>query len=485
MEEKTLKLIPTIGMETHIELKTDSKMFCSCRVEDSASPNVNLCPTCLGLPGALPVPNKRAIEMITLISVSLNCEITQKGMFHRKNYFYPDLPKNYQISQFDFPIGTGGSLQIIVDNQFSDIEIERVHMEEDTGKSVHAGGGRIDTAEYTLLDFNRSGIPLVEIVTKPVIKTAKQAVAYIEELRQLVIDVDISHAKLELGNLRFDANISVANENDNELGVKVEIKNMNSLKSLERAINHEINRQSKLLEKNERIIQETRHWDEKQEKTISMRTKEGSADYRYFSDPDIPNMNLSEEFIEEAVKGIPELPKARRERYIYLGLALDESNHIAKSKKWVRDLFEDVHIHRTNVRSAYLWTTGELLGQLRKMNVSSKPDHLNGKNFGELISLVDEDKISSSIGKEILAELIEKDLSPVEYATSNNLIQEIDEDYTIDLIVQVLDAQEEIIKRIRNGEDKLISFLVGETMKKATSSLNPALVRELIVKKIM
>jgi len=336
-----------------------------------------------------------------------------------------------------------------------------------------------------LLDFNRSGIPLVEIVTKPVIKTAKQAVAYIEELRQLVIDVDISHAKLELGNLRFDANISVANENDNELGVKVEIKNMNSLKSLERAINHEINRQSKLLEKNERIIQETRHWDEKQEKTISMRTKEGSADYRYFSDPDIPNMNLSEEFIEEAVKGIPELPKARRERYIYLGLALDESNHIAKSKKWVRDLFEDVHIHRTNVRSAYLWTTGELLGQLRKMNVSSKPDHLNGKNFGELISLVDEDKISSSIGKEILAELIEKDLSPVEYATSNNLIQEIDEDYTIDLIVQVLDAQEEIIKRIRNGEDKLISFLVGETMKKATSSLNPALVRELIVKKIM
>ena len=485
MEEKTLKLIPTIGMETHIELKTDSKMFCSCRVEDSASPNVNLCPTCLGLPGALPVPNKRAIEMITLISVSLNCEITQKGMFHRKNYFYPDLPKNYQISQFDFPIGTGGSLQIIVDNQFSDIEIERVHMEEDTGKSVHAGGGRIDTAEYTLLDFNRSGIPLVEIVTKPVIKTAKQAVAYIEELRQLVIDVDISHAKLELGNLRFDANISVANENDNELGVKVEIKNMNSLKSLERAINHEINRQSKLLEKNERIIQETRHWDEKQEKTISMRTKEGRADYRYFSDPDIPNMNLSEEFIEEAVKGIPELPKARRERYIYLGLALDESNHIAKSKKWVRDLFEDVHIHRTNVRSAYLWTTGELLGQLRKMNVSSKPDHLNGKNFGELISLVDEDKISSSIGKEILAELIEKDLSPVEYATSNNLIQEIDEDYTIDLIVQVLDAQEEIIKRIRNGEDKLISFLVGETMKKATSSLNPALVRELIVKKIM
>ena len=484
MEEKTLKFIPTIGMETHVELKTDSKMFCSCRVEDSTSPNTNLCPTCLGLPGALPVPNKRAIEMIILIGVSLNCKITQEGMFHRKNYFYPDLPKNYQISQFDFPIGTEGSLQIVSDNQLSDVEIERVHMEEDTGKSLHAGGGRIDTAEYTLLDFNRSGIPLVEIVTKPVIKNAKEAVAYIEELRQLVIDLDISHGKLELGNLRFDANISVANEKDNELGVKVEIKNMNSLKSLERAINYEINRQSKLLEKNE-IIQETRHWNEKHEKTISMRTKEGSADYRYFSDPDIPNMNLTKEFIDESAKSLLELPKERRERYISLGLALDESNHIAKSDKWVRDLFEDVHIHITDIRSAYLWTTGELLGQLRKLNILSKPEHLNGQNLGELISLVDEDNISSSTGKAILTKLIQNDLSPIEYATSNNLVQENDEDYITDLILQVLDSNVEIIERISFGEDKLISFLVGEVMKASTLSVNPALVRELIVKKIM
>ena len=485
MEEKTLKLIPTIGMETHVELKTDSKMFCSCRVEDSASPNTNLCPTCLGLPGALPVPNKRAIEMITLIGVSLNCEITQKGMFHRKNYFYPDLPKNYQISQFDFPIGTEGSLQIVVERELSDVEIERVHMEEDTGKSLHAGGGRIDTAEYTLLDFNRSGVPLVEIVTKPVIKNAKEAVAYIEELRQLVIDMDISHGKLELGNLRFDANISVANEKDIELGVKVEIKNMNSLKSLERAINYEVNRQSRLLEKNEKIIQETRHWDEKLKKTISMRTKGGSADYRYFSDPDIPNMNLTKEFINQAVKNISELPKERRERYISLGLALDESNHISKSEKWVRELFEDTYIHVTNVRSAYLWTTGELLGQLRKLNILSNPEHLNGQNLGELISLVDEDKISSSTGKAILTKLIQNDLSPIEYATSNNLVQENDEDYITDLILQVLDSNVEIIERISFGEDKLISFLVGEVMKASTLSVNPVLVRELIVKKIM
>ena len=278
-------------METHVELNTDSKMFCSCRVEYSSDPNKNLCPTCLGLPGALPVPNKKAIEMITLLSLSLGCNITEKGMFHRKNYFYPDLPKNYQISQFDFPVGTDGVLQIFSEDQLSDVEIERVHMEEDTGKSIHSGG-RIDSAEYTWLDYNRSGVPLVEIVTKPVISNAKEAVAYIEELRQLVIDIGISHGKLELGNLRFDANISVAKEDQEELGIKVEIKNMNSLKSLERAINYEIDRQTSLISDDKLVIQETRHWDEKVEKTISMRTKEGSEDYRYFSDPDIPNLSL-------------------------------------------------------------------------------------------------------------------------------------------------------------------------------------------------
>ena len=477
-----MKVYPTIGMETHVELKTKSKMFCACKVEETESPNTNLCPTCLGLPGSLPVPNKKAIEMITLLGISLDCEITKNGMFHRKNYFYPDLPKNYQISQFDFPIGVNGKLQIVSENELSDIEIERVHMEEDTGKSTHAGGGRIDTAEYTLLDFNRSGIPLVEIVTKPVISNAKQAVSYIEELRQLVIDIDISHAKLELGNLRFDANISVASKDEKELGVKVEIKNMNSLKSLERAIDYEIERQGDLKEKNEKIVQETRHWDEKLEKTIPMRTKEGSADYRYFSDPDIPNMNLTKDFIDSVIKNPPELPKDRRERYVASGLSLEEASHIVKSDKWVRQLFEDMKINVENIRSAYLWTTGELLGQLRKLNIESKPEHLRGDNFGELISLVDEGEVSSSTGKEILSELIQRDFSPKDYAKSNNLIQENSEEYINNLILKVLDSHDEIVERIKSGEDKLVGFLVGEVMKESSASLNPSLVRKLISK---
>jgi len=478
-----MKLIPTIGMETHVELKTKSKMFCSCKVEETEKPNTNLCPTCLGLPGALPIPNKKAIEMITLLGVSLDCEITENGMFHRKNYFYPDLPKNYQISQFDYPIGLNGVLQIVSDNEICDIEVERVHMEEDTGKSIHVGGGRIDTAESTLLDFNRSGIPLVEIVTKPVISSSKHAVAYIEELRQLVIDIGISHGKLELGNLRFDANISVAHRDENELGVKVEIKNMNSLRSLERAIEYEIDRQTSLLEKNKKIIQETRHWDEKLQKTISMRTKEGSADYRYFSDPDIPNMNLSKEFIEEAVSNLPELPKDRRKRYLDLGLSLEESSHIVKSETWVRDLFEDVQVNVSNSRSAYLWTTGELLGQLRKLNLDEKPKHLIGENLAELICLVEEGKVSSSTAKEILGELIKSDLSPENYAKSNNLIQENDEDYINNLVSQIIKEHEKIVERIKLGEDKLVGFLIGEVMKESTASLNPGLVRELILKK--
>ena len=270
-----MNLKATIGMETHVELDTKSKMFCSCEVVETDEPNISVCPTCLGLPGALPVPNKTAIEYIVMLSLGANCKITNEGMFHRKNYFYPDLPKNYQISQFDFPVGVNGSLEIVLDEKLHSVEIERVHMEEDTGKSVHIGSGRIDSATSTLLDFNRSGIPLVEVVTKPVISTSKMAVAYIEELRQIVIDLGISKGKLEKGNLRFDANISVANEDSDELGTKVEIKNMNSLKSLEKAIDYEIMRQSKQIEKGESVIQETRHWDENKQVTISMRTKEG------------------------------------------------------------------------------------------------------------------------------------------------------------------------------------------------------------------
>ena len=479
-----MNIIPTIGMETHVELKTNSKMFCRCYVLDTDLPNESLCPTCLGLPGSLPAPNKKAIEFITLLALSTNCSITNEGMFHRKNYFYPDLPKNYQISQFDLPVGTEGSLEIVVDGEFETVEIERVHMEEDTGKSTHIGSGRIDSATSTHLDFNRAGIPLVEVVTKPLIKSSKEAVAYIEELRQLVIDLNISEGKLEKGNLRFDANISVAYEGDKELGTKVEIKNMNSLKSLEKAIEYEISRQTKMLKSKENIIQETRHWDEKKEVTSSMRSKEGSADYRYFSDPDIPNMILSEDFVNTIKATIPVLPSEKRKVFIDSGLTIEDSNNLGKSSKWIGEFYIQVSEITKDSKASFNFITGELQGQLRKLELLSLPNWVTAKNLSEIIILVNNDKISFTSAKEILTKLIEEKLEPEEYAVSNNLIQENDIDEIGKIVLEVIDSNEEVIIRISDGEDKLIGFLVGQIIKLSKGKVNPSVAKELLLKEI-
>jgi len=479
-----LKIVPTIGMETHVELKTNSKMFCRCNVVETDKPNENLCPTCLGLPGSLPVPNKRAIEFITLLALSTKCQITTDGMFHRKNYFYPDLPKNYQISQFDLPVGTEGSLEIVVNGEFSTVEIERVHMEEDTGKSTHIGSGRIDSATSTHLDFNRAGIPLVEVVTKPLIKSSKEAVSYIEELRQLVIDLDISEGKLEKGNLRFDANISVAYENDDELGTKVEIKNMNSLRSLEKAIEYEISRQTKMLNNNETIIQETRHWDEKKEVTSSMRSKEGSADYRYFSDPDIPNMILSEDFIDKIKNNMPVLPSEKRNTFINSGLSIEDANSIGKSPKWMGELYKSVSDITNDSKTSFNWITGELQGQLRKLGETSPPEWMTAEQLAEIITLVKSDKISFTSGKEILGELIEEKINPEEYAISNKLIQENDTEEISKMVKEIIKENSEVLERIASGEEKLIGFLVGQVIKLSKGKVNPSVAKELLLKEI-
>ena len=479
-----MNMIPTIGMETHVELNTNSKMFCNCAVVETEVPNISLCPTCLGLPGALPVPNLKAIESITMLALSANCSITNNGMFHRKNYFYPDLPKNYQISQFDLPVGVNGSLEIILDESTETIEIERIHMEEDTGKSIHKGSGRIDSATSTLLDFNRSGVPLVEIVTKPIIRSSKEAVSYIEELRQLVIDLGISEGKLEKGNLRFDANISVAQEGDKELGVKVEIKNMNSLRSLEKAIDYEIKRQTNLIAANKEIIQETRHWDEDKEVTSSMRSKEGSADYRYFSDPDLPNMILSEEFIDNIKKEIPTLPSEKRKKVSDTGLSLSESNHLSKSEGWIYDLYLNTQKITNDSKTTYNFITGELQGQLRKVEMETLPEWFSSERLSEIITLINENKISFTSGKEILTNLIKNDINPNEFAETNNLIQENDFDEIGKIVKDVIEANNDVVQRIKDGEDKLIGFLVGQIIKSSGGNINPSIAKDLLLKEL-
>jgi len=479
-----MNMIPTIGMETHVELNTNSKMFCNCQVVETEVPNISLCPTCLGLPGALPVPNLKAIESITMLALSANCSITSNGMFHRKNYFYPDLPKNYQISQFDLPVGVNGSLEIILDESTETIDIERIHMEEDTGKSIHKGSGRIDSATSTLLDFNRSGVPLVEIVTKPVIRSSKEAVSYIEELRQLVIDLGISEGKLEKGNLRFDANISVAQEGDKELGVKVEIKNMNSLRSLEKAIDYEIKRQTNLIESNKEIIQETRHWDEDKELTSSMRSKEGSADYRYFSDPDLPNMILSEEFIDNIKTEIPTLPSEKRKKVSDTGLTLSESNHLSKSEDWIYDLYLNTQKITNDSKTTYNFITGELQGQLRKVEMEILPEWVSSERLSEIITMINDNKISFTSGKEILTNLIKNDINPNEFAETNNLIQENNFDEIGKIVKDVIEANNDVVQRIKDGEDKLIGFLVGQIIKSSGGNINPSIAKDLLLKEL-
>ena len=479
-----MNLKATIGMETHVELDTKSKMFCSCEVVETDEPNISVCPTCLGLPGALPVPNKTAIEYIVMLSLGANCKITNEGMFHRKNYFYPDLPKNYQISQFDFPVGVNGSLEIVLDEELHSVEIERVHMEEDTGKSVHIGSGRIDSATSTLLDFNRSGIPLVEVVTKPVISTSKMAVAYIEELRQLVIDLGISKGKLEKGNLRFDANISVANEDSNELGTKVEIKNMNSLKSLEKAIDYEIMRQSKQIEKGESVIQETRHWDENKQVTISMRTKEGSADYRYFSDPDLPNMIIDEEFINNSKKKIQNLPADKRKTLKESGLSLSDSNYLDKGDKWLYDLYLSTVENTKDSKSTFNFLTGELQGQMRKAEIDELPDWVDSEKISNLINLFETNEVSFTSAKDILAKLLGEDIDPKSYATDNNLIQSSDDEEIKTLVTSVIKENQDIVERLEDPEDKLVGFVVGQVMKSSVNKVNPGSVKDILLKEL-
>ena len=479
-----MSLKPTIGMETHVELDTESKMFCSCKVVETDEPNISLCPTCLGLPGALPVPNKKAIEYIVMLSLGANCSITKEGMFHRKNYFYPDLPKNYQISQFDFPVGVEGSLEIVIEDSLHTVAIERVHMEEDTGKSIHLGSGRIDSATSTLLDFNRSGVPLVEVVTKPIISSAKMAVAYIEELRQLVIDLGISKGKLEKGNLRFDANISVAEEGSDELGVKVEIKNMNSLKSLEKAIDYEILRQTKMVQDKESIIQETRHWDENKQVTLSMRTKEGSADYRYFSDPDLPNMVINDKFIEISQNQIKETPEKKRKTLLDTGLSLSDSNYLDKGQRWLYELYLSTVKETGDCKSTFNFLTGELQGQMRKAEISELPQWVNSEKLAGLINLFENNEVSFTSAKDILAKLLIEDIDPKSFASDNNLIQSSDNDEIKALVTSVINENQDIVERLENPEDKLVGFLVGQVMKSSESKVNPGSVKEVLLKEL-
>jgi len=469
-----------IGVETHVEVATLSKMFCGCPNGFGAEPNTHICPVCLGLPGALPVPNARAIEATVSLGLALGAEIAPRSLFHRKNYFYADLPKNYQISQFDLPLCRGGHLDLETETGVCRVGLTRVHLEEDTGKSTHLGeSGRIRAAEAVLLDFNRSGVPLMEVVSEPDLRSPEEARAYAAELRSLIVALGISEARLEEGQMRFDANVSIRPEGSSALGTKVEIKNMNSLRSLQRALAFEVERQTALLEASREVEQETRHWDEAAGVTRAGRSKEESSDYRYFPEPDLVPVTLETALLERLRAALPELPAQRRARYRALGLDPDAARLIAEGEGY-GDVLDAAVAAGAEARAAALWLTGEVTAHLRRVGMPLAATPLTGAHLADLDALVAAGRLSATAAKEVLTGVLAGEGAPEEVAARRDLIQISDEGVLAAAVAEVLAAHPDELARLRAGEQRLVGFLVGKVMQATGGKADPRRVSEAI-----
>jgi aspartyl-tRNA(Asn)/glutamyl-tRNA(Gln) amidotransferase subunit B len=469
-----------IGIECHVELQTKSKMFCGCPVTFGAEPNTATCPVCLGLPGALPVPNRAAIDGILKIGTALDCDITEHSLFHRKNYFYPDLPKNYQITQYDLPLCVDGSIEVEVDGEPTTIGITRVHMEEDTGKSTHVGGGgRIADADYSLLDFNRAGVPLVEIVTEPDVRSADQARAYGAELQRIVRTLGVSDARLEEGSMRFDANISVRQGSDAPLGTRAEVKNVNSLRSLQRAVEYEIKRQIELIESGGIVVQETRHWNEGTGATSSMRSKEDSEDYRYFQEPDLLPLHVDATWETEVRASLPELPAARRSRYVALG-AEPSVAAVLVAGDGVGDLFDAAVERGADARNVGNWLTQEVVAYLRRNETDLVETSLSVDALVELDAMVQASDLSATAAKEVLGAVMDGEGAPRAVAEAKDLMQVSDTGALDEALDAVLADNPDTVERLAAGDMKPIGFLVGQVMRATGGKADPKLVQQLL-----
>ncbi|MGZ3424427.1 MAG: Asp-tRNA(Asn)/Glu-tRNA(Gln) amidotransferase subunit GatB [Polyangiales bacterium] len=470
-----------IGLEVHAQLLTRTKQFCSCPTSFGAEPNTNVCPVCLGHPGSLPVPNREALASIVKIGLALDCAIAPHSLFHRKNYFYPDMPKNFQISQYDLPICVGGHLDVDVDGATRRIGITRVHMEEDTGKTTHgSASGRIHEATFALVDFNRAGVPLVECVSEPDMRSPEEAGAYLRELRAVLESLDVSDVRMEEGSLRCDANISLRPFGAGAFGTKVEIKNMNSIRSLERALAFEIARQTKALENGEAIVQETRHWDEDAGGTKSMRSKEEAFDYRYFPEPDIPPLEPEPAWIEGIRASLPERPRARRERYVTeLGLKPDVAGVIVADRAWT-DLFERTIALGAPARGSANWITQDLAGLLNKHAVAPAASLVTARHLTDLIALVADQTVSGVGAKQALEEAVQTG-DAIDAIVERLGLRQVSDAGALGAIVdEVLAENPDVVEQFRGGKEGVVGFLVGQVMRKTENAANPKLAQELL-----
>ena len=475
-----------IGLECHVELSTATKMFCGCRNAFGAPPNSNVCPVCLGLPGSLPVPNEAAIAAIVRIGLALECAIAPDSLFHRKNYFYPDMPKDFQISQYDLPICVGGHLDIEVDGRARTIGITRVHMEEDTGKTTHVGAtGRIGSADHALVDYNRAGVPLVECVSEPDLRTPEEARAYLTELRATLQALAVSDVRMEEGSLRCDANISTRRIGETTFGTKVEIKNLNSIRSLERALRFEEERQRTMLDRGETITQETRHFDEERGSTHTLRSKEEAFDYRYFPEPDLPPLAPDGAWVAAIRDGLPELPAAKRARFATEFGIREEVARILTGSMATSRFYEETVALGADPKASANWITQDVAALANKARVDDlDATELTPGHVAQLIALVADGTVSQSAAKQALEEVFETGDAPAEVIERRGLRQVTDTSALEAWVDEAIAENASAVEQYRSGKEGALNAVLGAVMKRSRGSANAQAVREVLVRRL-
>lgn len=476
-----MKYETVVGLEVHTELKTKSKIFCGCSTEFGGDQNTHVCPVCLGLPGVLPVLNKKVVEYALRVGLALNCEIVKFNKFDRKNYYYPDLPKNFQTSQYDLPICLNGHLDVEVDGQTRRIRITRIHMEEDAGKLVHSGN-TISTSDSSNVDYNRTGVPLLEIVSEPDIRSGAEARAYVEKLRSILKYLDISDVRMEEGSLRCDANISVRLMGETKLGTKTEIKNMNSLTALQKGVEYEAIRQAEALEDGEAIVQETRTWDDAKGQTLSMRKKEAENDYRYFPEPDLVPIVISDEMIEAARQSLPELPDAKQARFVEQYGLSDEDSITLTALRETADYLDAAVKAGADAKTAANWMLGDLSKMVNENNLTFAQAPVSPENLAAMIGLIDKGTISGKIAKKVIVSMWETGKDPDTIVKEQGLVQITDTGAIEAIVKEVIANNPKSVEDFNSGKGKAIGFLVGQVMKASKGRANPGVVNELLQK---